>query len=360
MYVDDVISISEHPMRVIDGIKSVFKLKGDKAEVPDMYLGGSIARSTTAAETVCWILSSEKYVKTAVANVEEVLAKSGLRLPSKCNTPFMTGYHPKEDTTKELDTEGMRYYQELIGVLRWAIELGRVDMLLEVSLLSSHLSLPRVGNLQQVYHIFGYLKRSPRRRLFFDPDHPKISEDRFQRYEWVDFYRDVKEEIPLNAPEPRGREVSIHCFVDASHASEKVTRRSQTGILIFVNRAPIIFYSKRQNSVETSTFGSEFTACKQAVEMIKGLRYKLRMFGVPLEGPASMYCDNEAVYKNISIPSSVLNKKMHGISYHYCREAVADGTCHIAKEDAGTNLEDLFTKVLPKARRDDLLDRFMY
>ena len=359
-YVDDVISISEHPMRVVDGIKSVFKLKGDKAEVPDMYLGGSIARATTAAETECWTLSSEKYVKTAVANVEEVLAKSGLRLPSKCNTPFVTGYHPQEDTTKELDAEGTRYYQELIGVLRWAIELGRVDMLLEVSLLSSHLALPRVGHLQQVYHIFGYLKGSPRRRIFFDPDHPNISEDRFQRYEWVDFYRDVKEEIPLNAPEPRGREVSIHCFVDASHASEKVTRRSQTGVLIFVNRAPIIFYSKRQNSVETSTFGSEFTACKQAVEMIKGLRYKLRMFGVPLEGPASMYCDNEAVYKNISIPSSVLNKKMHGISYHYCREAVADGTCRIAKEDTETNLADLFTKVLPKAKREDLLDRFMY
>ena len=84
------------------------------------------------------------------------------------------------------------------------------------------------------------------------------------------------------------------------------------------------------------------------------------MFGVPLEGPASMYCDNEAVYKNISIPSSVLSKKMHSISYHYCREAVADGTCRIAKEDTETNLADLFTKVLPKAKREDLLDRFMY
>ncbi len=154
--------------------------------------------------------------------------------------------------------------------------------------------------------------------------------------------------------------MSIHCFVDASHASEKVTRRSQTCVLISVNRVPIIFYSKRQNSVETSTFGSEFTACKQAVEMIKGLRYKLRMFGVPLEEPASMYCDNEAVYKNISIPSSVLSKKMHSISYHYCREAVADGTCRIAKEDTETNLADLFTKVLPKTKREDLMDRFMY
>ena len=208
--------------------------------------------------------------------------------------------------------------------------------------------------------MFGYLKASPRRRLFFDPDHPRISEDRFLQFDWCDFYQDAKEDIPMDAPEPRGREVGIHCFVDASPASDKVTRRSQTGILIFVNRAPIIYYSKKQNSVETSTFGSEFTACKQSVELIKALRYKLRMFGVPMEGPASVYCDNEAVYKNVAMPSSVLNKKMHAISYHYCREAVAAGIIRIAKEDTETNLADLFTKILSRARREELLDRFMY
>ena len=130
--------------------------------------------------------------------------------------------------------------------------------------------------------------------------------------------------------------------------------------LIFVNKAPIVFYSKRQNSVETSTFGSEFTAMRQAVDLVKSLRYKLRMFGVSLEGSAAVYCDNEAVYKNVSMPASVLNKKMHSISYHYCREAVASGIIKAAKEDGETNLSDLFTKVLPQARRTELLDRFMY
>ena len=84
------------------------------------------------------------------------------------------------------------------------------------------------------------------------------------------------------------------------------------------------------------------------------------MFGVPIDGPANMYCDNEAVYKNVAIPSSILNKKMHSVSYHYCRESVASGTCRIAKESTETNLADLFTKVMPKAKREDLLDRFMY
>eukprot|EP00980_Cylindrotheca_fusiformis_P006305 scaffold1352_cov144-Cylindrotheca_fusiformis.AAC.11 len=307
----------------------------------------------TVNGTRCWVLSSEKYLKTVNANIKEKLAKSNFRLPSKCTTPFVSGYHPSTDTTAELDAQGTQFYQELIGVLQWAIELGRVDMLLlEVALLSSHLALPRIGHLQAVYHIFGYLKQSPRLRgLFFDPEHPDISMGRFHNNDWVDFYKDAKEEMPDDVPVPLGKEVSVHCFVDASHASDIATRRSQTGILIF-----------RQNSVETSTFGSEFTAAmKQATELVKALRSKLRMFGVPLDGPTAIYCDNEAVYKNVSHPASVLSKKMHSISYQYCREAVAAEIIKVAKEHTTTNLADLFlTKVLTRTRREELLDRFMY
>ena len=214
--------------------------------------------------------------------------------------------------------------------------------------------------MEKVLHLFAYLKKSPRRRLFFDPTYPMITSDRFQTFDWTDFYRDAKEQIPYDMPAARGKEVSTHCFVDASHASDKATRRSQTGILIFINRSPISWFSKRQNSVETSTFGSEFTAMRQAIDMVKSLRYKLRMFGVPIEGPSNLYCDNEAVYKNVSNPDSTLSKKMHSISYHYCREAVASGVARVAKEDTTTNLADLFTKILPRERREELLDKFMY
>ena len=121
-----------------------------------------------------------------------------------------------------------------------------------------------------------------------------------------------------------------------------------------------MWLSRRQNSVETSTFGSEFTALKNAVELVTALRYKLRMFGVPIEGPADMFCDNEAVYKNTSTPDSVLRKKHHSIAYHKCREAVASDICRIAKEDTKTNLSDLFTKVLGGPKREELLDKFTY
>ena len=358
-YVDDVLAISHKPMETMDFIKKTFKLKNDAAETPEMYLGASIGQVETESGTQCWSMSSEKYVRAAVANLEAKLGESDMHLP-KSRTPMATSYHPSEDVSKELNVTGVQTYQELIGILRWAIEIGRVDILLEVSLLSSHLALPRVGHLQAVYRIFGYLKQVPKRKLYFDPESPTISEERFVEFEWEDFYRDAVEAIPDDMPEPRGRMMSVHCFVDANHAADKATRRSQTGILIFCNRAPIMWLSRRQNSVETSTFGSEFTALKNAVELVTALRYKLRMFGVPIEGPADMFCDNEAVYKNASTPDSVLRKKHHSIAYHKCREAVASDICRIAKEDTKTNLSDLFTKVLGGPKREELLDKFTY
>ena len=99
---------------------------------------------------------------------------------------------------------------------------------------------------------------------------------------------------------------------------------------------------------------------KNAIELIESLRYMLRMFGVSIEGPTNIFCDNEAVCKNCSIPESTLKKKHHSIAYHQNREAVAAGTCRIAKEDSKTNLSDLFTKLISAKVRSFLLDRFTY
>ena len=63
-----------------------------------------------------------------------------------------------------------------------------------------------------------------------------------------------------------------------------------------MNKSPIHWYSKRQPTVEASTFGAEFRAMKTAVEMVESLCYKLRMFGVPIDVAAAVFCDNDAVY----------------------------------------------------------------
>ena len=101
-------------------------------------------------------------------------------------------------------------------------------------------------------------------------------------------------------------------------------------------------------------------ALKNGVELVKALRYKLIMFGAPIEGKNEIYSDNEAFYKNCSITELTLRNKHHIIAYHINLEAVAAGTCRIAKEDPKTNISDFFTKILLIIVREEPLDLFMY
>ena len=86
------------------------------------------------------------------------MEKKGLKLPSKCYTSLSSGYAPELDAASELKADGLQWYQELIGMLRWAVEIGRVDILLETALMSKHMAMPRQGHLEQLLHIYGYLK----------------------------------------------------------------------------------------------------------------------------------------------------------------------------------------------------------
>ena len=100
-------------------------------------------------------MSPAKYVKAAVENVKETLAKYEKRLTGRCVAPLRSGYRTETDDSAELEGDGLQYYQEFICVLRWIVELGRVDILFETSLMSEHLALPRIGHLEQVIHMFG-------------------------------------------------------------------------------------------------------------------------------------------------------------------------------------------------------------
>jgi hypothetical protein len=130
--------------------------------------------------------------------------------------------------------------------------------------------------------------------------------------------------------------------------------------LIFIQNAPIIWFSKKQNTVESSSFGSEFVALRVARDMIVALRYKLRMFGIPIVGPTSVLCDNQGVVKNASLPESTLSKRHNAINYHSVREAVAAQILRVGKEDGETNLADPLTKVLGRMKRYDMFSKITY
>ena len=182
--------------------------------------------------------------------------------------------------------------------------------------------------------------------MVFGDDYVNWNPSAFPTYDWTDFYPDVIDEVPPNAPEPQGRPVQINAFVNASHARNKLVHRSQTGILIYLNKSPIIWYSKTQKTIETSTFGSEFVALQIATEMIKAMKYKLRMMGIPIEGAANVLVDNDTVMKNSTIPSSTLRGKHNSLCYHCVREAVACQILRIAYIPSDENLADMFTKLL--------------
>jgi hypothetical protein len=112
--------------------------------------------------------------------------------------------------------------------------------------------------------------------------------------------------------------------------------------------------------VETSTFGSEFVAMRIAVELIESIHFKLCMFGVPIEGPTNVYCDNDAVVNNSTKPESTLKKKHNAIAYHHVREAVAAGTIRIAWEPTDSNIADMLTKCLAGPALSNMCARVLW
>ena len=359
VYTDDILALDHEPKVVMDYLASRYTLKPGSVKEPDQYLGSQISKAyidgAEDPEKPRWAMSSEKYVKQAVTDVEQELAEVDQCLPTRVSTPLSQGYRPELDQSRELDSKRGQYYQSLIGVLRWICELGRVDILVAVSMMSRYVVSPREGHLQQLFHLFAYLKHHKRSKMVFDDSEPMFDDNAFKICDWSEFYPDAEEAIPHNVPEVRGNGVVTTVFVDADHAGCKATRRSHTGVLIYVNKAPILWYSKRQNTVETSTFGSEFCAMKVAIDMIEGVRYKLRMMGIPLNGPSSVFCDNQSVVKNSTAPESVLKKRHNAIAYHRAREAQAAGIIRVAWENGETNIADLLTKLMPGPRLKELI-----
>ena len=139
----------------------------------------------------------------------------------------------------------------------------------------------------------------------------------------------------------------MRVFVNSDHTGDQVTRRSRTGFLVYLNNTLIYWTSKKQTTVETSSFGSEFMAMKHATEHVRDLRYKLRAMGVPVVECAYIYGDNKSVLVNLGTPHSQLKKKSNYMAFHHVREGSALdewGTTYINMHES---VADLLTKNLP-------------
>lgn len=353
-YVDDLLAVMKNPQAFYDTLQSDpynYKLKG--VGEPEYHLGGNFGRDKDG--TLYW--GSKRYVEKLIDNYERLYGAK----PVKVSSPMEKGDSPEIDDSPELDKEGIEIYQSLIGGLQWAVTLGRFDILVSVMSLSRFRIAPKEGHLRRVKRVFGYLRKCPDGRIRFRTGIPP-NEEVFDVhvYDWMQTVYGNGEEDFSGLPTPRGKAVRTSTFIDANLMHCKVTGRSCSGILHLLNQTPIEWFCKRQNTVETATYGSEFVVARQGTEQIMDLRYTLRALGVPLDGPSWMMGDNQSVVTSSTIPHSQLSKRWCALSYHRVREAISSKVLYFCKVCGKQNPADVMTKYLSYAEFWPLVRPFLF
>ena len=159
--------------------------------------------------------------------------------------------------------------------------------------MSSFQAAPRLRHLERLKHITGYLMSTSDYKTRFQTRPVDHSDIPTTQQNWYQIYGNISELIPPDAPTPLGKSVTLTHYVDANLMHDITTGRSVTACLHFVNGTPIDAYSKKQATVETATYGSEFVAARTCVEQIIDLRTTLRYLGVKVHPKSYMFGDNK-------------------------------------------------------------------
>ena len=192
--------------------------------------------------------------------------------------------------------------------------------------------------------MYAYLRNYKKTSIKFRTEIPDYSKYVYEKPNWGYVYAPCKEELPDGMPKPKGKPIVTTTFKDANLLFDFVTGRSATGIIHLLNKTPIDWFCKRQNTVECATYGSEYTAARIAIDQIVEIRYALRMFGCPVDGPSVLFGDNKAVVDSSMNPSFRLKKRHNILSFHRCREAVANDIVRLYHIDGKNNPADILTK----------------
>ena len=203
---------------------------------------------------------------------------------------------------------------------------------------------PKVGHIERMKQIYGYLSRTKHYALRFRTDEPNYMHLPDLEYDWASIYGDVLEEIPMDTPEPLEKSVTIISFIDANLLHDLITGRSVTAVLHCFNLTPGDWYSKRQATVENPTYGSEFVSAKNPTEQIIDIRQTLRYLGVPIKSKAYMFDDNKSVVTSSTVPHCLLSKRHNILSYHRAREAIAANILVFHLCDSSQNKSDILSK----------------
>ena len=344
VYIDDLVVVSKDPMSILNMLKKPvgpYELKG--VGTPEYYLGGDVNIKYVEDEIDYLETNARTYIKRICGKLEELMDWKFRNYSS----PEDPDYHPEIDETPFLQGDDISKYRMMVGSLNWLITLGRYDVHHAASTLARYMMIPREGHMNAMRRVFSYLKYNYKFAIKFDTEEPDLSGYPIEEYDWFPMYGESKEEMPYGMPKPKGRPVVLSGFFDASHACCLLTRRSMSAVLMFINKTPLLWFAKRQNTVETSTFGSEAVAGRIAVDTAVEIRYKLRMFGVPIKGSTLLFGDNESMVNQVTKPHYTLKKRHLANCYHRVREAVSCKIVNIVHCASGWNLADMGTKALP-------------
>ena len=265
--------------------------------------------------------------------------------PKGTKSPMDKNDHPELDTSDLVDPDMASIYMTAVGQLQWLVTLGRFDIISQVVSLSRFRIAPREGHILRLKRLYGYVIRTKEYAIRIRTEEPDYSFLPKLEYDWTrSVYGNVEEVIPDDIPEPLGKPVVITTTVDANLNHCLATGRSLTACLHFLNKTPVEWYSKRQATVETATYGSEFVASKTATEQNIDLRITLRYLGAPIVKSTFMFGDNRSVVTSSTLPHSPLNKRHNILAYHRVREAIAAKIIAYYWVKTGYNLSDMLSK----------------
>ena len=225
------------------------------------------------------VADPRKYVEKILESYEKTFGEK----PKKTKTPLVGGDHPESDISDFCDQDQIKQNQTIVGQLIWLSGLGRFDIAVHVMTMSRFRQQPRIGHLERLKKIVGYLANFPHGALRFRLHEPDYSNLPHKEYDWQrTVYGGAKEEIPHDIPEPKGKHVTTTTYVDANLHHDQVNGKAVTACLHIVNATPSHWYTKRQATIQTATYGSEFVAATIATDQIIDLRYTLMYLGVPV------------------------------------------------------------------------------
>ena len=332
VYVDDFAIAAKDPQAFCNKLKKKYNLKLKGVGPLEYHLGCTYKKDPDGTLAV----DTRRYVNKILESYERMFKEK----PRKSRPPLEGGDHPELDTSELCDEHQTKQFQTQIGQLQWLISLGPFDIAVHVMSLSRFRAQPRKGHLDRAKRIVGYLLFLPDGAIRFRTGEPDFSSLKDQEYDWTRrVYSGACEQIPHDIPKPLGKHVQTTHYVDANLHHDLATGKAVTAVLHFLNQTPIDAYTKRQSTVETSTYGSEFVAARTAVDQIIDIRTTLRYPGVPIRDKSYMFGDDRSV-----VTSSTISKRHHLASYHRVREATAAKYISFHWKDGKSNPADILSK----------------